>query len=123
MPGLVVLVLHLGTEDHHAGDIDGASPLTPLTWLVLLAGWSHLPTVQEGQMHVEVQSRQGVKVQLTEKLHQQSLAPLKTQNLYSDKRIDTKQKFLKISRILEDLGDYQKLGGKSVSEPLFLKLW
>ena len=39
----------------------------PLTWLVLLAGWSHLPTAKEGRMPVVVQSPQGATVQLTER--------------------------------------------------------
>ena len=56
-----------GIEDHHAVAIEGASPLMPLTRLVLLADWSDIPTAKDGRTQVEVQSPQGAKVQLTER--------------------------------------------------------
>ena len=52
-PGLVIQVLRLGTEDHHVVAFEGASPLMTLSWLVLLAGWTCLPAIREGQMYVE----------------------------------------------------------------------
>ena len=64
VPGTVVQVLRLGNEDYHVAAIDGASPLMPLSWLILLAGWSYMPTVREGQMHVKVVSPEGTEVEL-----------------------------------------------------------
>ena len=45
VPGLVTQVLRWGEEDYHVVAIEGASPLMPLSWLILLAGWSYVPTV------------------------------------------------------------------------------
>ena len=39
----------MAEEDYHIVAIDGASPLMPLSWLILLAGWSYVPEVKEGQ--------------------------------------------------------------------------
>ena len=71
VPGTVVQVLRLGNEDYHVVAIDGASPLMPVSWLILLAGWLCVLTVQNGQMHVKVVSPEGTEVELTErpKLH------------------------------------------------------
>ena len=46
VPGTVVQILHYGKEDYHIVAIDGASPLMPLSWLILLAEWSYVPVVR-----------------------------------------------------------------------------
>ena len=43
VPGTVVQTLRYGEEDYHVVAIEGASPLMPLSWLILLAGWSYMP--------------------------------------------------------------------------------
>ena len=40
-------VLRCGEEDYRVVAIEGASPLMPLSWLILLAGWSYSPTVED----------------------------------------------------------------------------
>ena len=67
VPGSAVQVLRLGSEDCHVVAIDGASPLMPLSWLILLAGWSYIPKVHEGEMRVTVVSPEGTEVELTER--------------------------------------------------------
>ena len=47
--------------------IEGASPLLPLSWLLLLAGWKYLPKVDQGKMRVFVQSPEGIETELTER--------------------------------------------------------
>ena len=70
VPGHVVQVIRLGTEDHHAVAIEGASPLIPLSWLVLLAGWVYLPVAKGEKMHAEVESSQGARhVDRRSKMH------------------------------------------------------
>ena len=67
VPGTVAQVLRLGSDDYHIVAIDGASPLMSLSWLILLAGWSYLPTVCNGHMQVKVVSPEGTEVELTER--------------------------------------------------------
>ena len=67
VPGTVIQVLKLVGEDYHVVVIDGASPLMPLSWLIMLAGWSYVPTVKKGQMHVKVVSPKGTEAELTER--------------------------------------------------------
>ena len=71
VPGTVIQVLKLAGDDYHVVAIDGASPLMPLSWLILLAGWLYVPSVKGGQMHVKVVSPEGTEVELTEgsKMH------------------------------------------------------
>ena len=40
----------------------------PLSWLIFLAGWLCVPTVQKGHMHVKVVSPEGTEVELTERV-------------------------------------------------------
>ena len=44
--GMVVQVAACDGDEYHAVAIDGASPLLPLSWLLLLAGWKYLPKVE-----------------------------------------------------------------------------
>ena len=67
IPGTVLQVLRLGSKDYHVVAIEGASPLMPFSWLILLAGWSYVPTVHDGQMHVKVVCPEGTEVELTER--------------------------------------------------------
>ena len=67
VPGTVIQVLKLAGEDYHVVAIEGASPLMPLSWLILLAGWSYVPTVKQGQMKVKAVSPEGTEVELTER--------------------------------------------------------
>ena len=67
VPGTVVQVLRLGSDDYQIVAIDGTSPHMPLSWLILLAGWSYSPTVGDGQMQVKVVSPEGTEVELTER--------------------------------------------------------
>ena len=67
VPGTVVQTLHYGEEDYHVVAIDGASPLMPLPWLILLAGWTYLPEVKKGRLHVSIVSPSGVSVTLVER--------------------------------------------------------
>ena len=65
--GMVVQVVACDGEDYHAVAIEGATPLMPLSWLLLLAGWKYLPEVDKGRVRVMVQSPEGKEVELTEK--------------------------------------------------------
>ena len=65
--GTVVQTLHYGEDDYHVVAIDGASPLMPLSWLILLAGWSYVPAVKEGRLDVTIVSPRGMAVTLVEK--------------------------------------------------------
>ena len=67
MPGTVVQTLHYGEDDYHVVAIDGASPLMPLSWLILLAGWSYAPVVKEGRLEVTIASPRGMSVTLVER--------------------------------------------------------
>ena len=67
VPGLVVQILRFGTDEHHAVAIEGASPFTPLAWLVLLAGSSYTPVVRKGRTQVEVQPPMGDPIPLAER--------------------------------------------------------
>ena len=62
VPGTVIQVLSLAGEDYHIVAIEGASPLMPLSWLILLAGWSYVPMVKNGQMKVTVVSPEGQRL-------------------------------------------------------------
>ena len=55
--GMVVQVVACDGEEYHAVAIEGASPLLPLSWLLLLAKWKCLPKVDHGKIRVFVQSR------------------------------------------------------------------
>ena len=65
--GMVVQVVACDGEDYHAVAIEGATPLMPLSWLLLLAGWKYLPEVEKGKIRVLVQSPEGREIELTEK--------------------------------------------------------
>ena len=65
--GMVVQVVACDGEDYHAVAIEGATPLMPLSWLLLLAGWKYIPEVEKGKIRVQVQSPEGREVELTEK--------------------------------------------------------
>ena len=65
--GMVVQVVACDGEEYHAVAIGGAAPLLPLSWLILLAGWKHLPKVDKGKMCISVQSPEGVETELTER--------------------------------------------------------
>ena len=65
--GMVVQVVACDGEDYHAVAIEGATPLMPLSWLLLLAEWKYLPEVDKGKIRVLVQSPEGREVELTEK--------------------------------------------------------
>ena len=67
VPGTVIQTLNLAGKDYHIVAIEGASPLMPLSWLILLAGWSYVPTVETGQMKVSVVSPEGKEVVLMER--------------------------------------------------------
>ena len=67
VPGTVVQTLHYGENDYHVVAIDGASPLMPLSWLILLAGWSYVPAVKEGRLDVTIVSPRGMSVTLVER--------------------------------------------------------
>ena len=67
VPGTVVQILHYGEDDYHIVAIDGASPLMPLSWLILLAGWSYVPVVKEGRLEVTFVSPRGMEVALVER--------------------------------------------------------
>ena len=55
VPGMVVQVVACDGEEYHAVAIEGASPLLPLSWLILLAGWQYSPRVDKGRMCVPIQ--------------------------------------------------------------------
>ena len=65
--GMVVQVVACDGEDYHAVAIEGATPLMPLSWLLLLAGWKYLPKVEKGKIRVLVQSPEGKEIELTER--------------------------------------------------------
>ena len=65
--GMVVQVVACDGEEYHAVAIEGATPLLPLSWLLLLAGWKYLPKVDQGRIRVSVQSPEGVETELTER--------------------------------------------------------
>ena len=65
--GMVVQVVACDGEDYHAVAIEGATPLMPLSWLLLLAGWKYLPEVEKGKIRVLVESPEGREIELTEK--------------------------------------------------------
>ena len=65
--GMVVQVVACDGEDYHAVAIEGATPLMPLSWLLLLAGWKYLPEVEKGKIRVLVQSPEGKEIELTER--------------------------------------------------------
>ena len=64
---MVAQVLRVGTENYNIMAIEGASLLMPLSWLILLVGWSCLPMVSDGRMGVTVQPAEGEEVELTER--------------------------------------------------------
>ena len=65
--GMVVQVVACDGEEYHAVAIEGATPLLPLSWLLLLAGWKYLPKVDQGRIRVSVQSPEGIETELTER--------------------------------------------------------
>ena len=65
--GMVVQVVACDGEEYHAVAIEGATPLLPLSWLLLLAGWNYLPKVDKGKIRLSVQSPEGTKIELTER--------------------------------------------------------
>ena len=65
--GMVVQVVACDGEEYHAVAIEGATPLLPLSWLLLLAGWKYLPKVDQGKIRVSVQSPEGIETELTER--------------------------------------------------------
>ena len=65
--GMVVQVVACDGEEYHAVAIEGATPLLPLSWLLLLAGWKYLPKVDKGKIRVSVQSPEGMEIELTER--------------------------------------------------------
>ena len=67
VPGTVVQTLRYGEDDYHVVAIEGASPLMPLSWLILLAGWSYMPVVKDGKMEVTIVSPRGMAVTLVER--------------------------------------------------------
>ena len=67
VPGTVVQTLHYGEDDYHVVAIEGASPLMPLSWLILLAGWSYMPVVKDEKMEVTIASPSGTSVTLVER--------------------------------------------------------
>ena len=64
---MVVQVVACDGDEYHAVAIEGASPLLPLSWLLVLAGWKYLPKVDQGKMRVSVQSPEGIETELTER--------------------------------------------------------
>ena len=71
--GMVVQVVACDGEEYHAVAIEGASPLLPLSWLLLLAGWKYFPKVDNGKIRVSVQSPEGIETELTERSKMQYL--------------------------------------------------
>ena len=67
VPGMVVQVVACDGEEYHAVAIEGASPLLPLSWPILVAGWQHIPRLDKGRMCVSIQSPEGVITELTER--------------------------------------------------------
>ena len=65
--GMVVQVVACDGEEYHAVAIEGATPLLPLSWLLLLAGWKYLLKVDQGKIRVSVQSPEGIETELTER--------------------------------------------------------
>ena len=65
--GMVVQVVACDGEEYHAVAIQGATPLLPLSWLLLLAGWKYLPKVDGGKIRVSIQSPEGREIELTER--------------------------------------------------------
>ena len=65
--GMVVQVVACDGEEYHAVAIEGAAPLLPLSWLILLAGWKYLPRVDKGRMRVSVQSPESIETELTKR--------------------------------------------------------
>ena len=65
--GMVVQVVTCDGEEHHAVAIEGAAPLLPLSWLLLLAGWKYLPEVERGKVRVTIQSPEGIETELAER--------------------------------------------------------
>ena len=65
--GMVVQVVACDGDEYHAVAIEGASPLLPLSWLLLLAGWKYLPKVDQGKIKVSVQSPEGIETELAER--------------------------------------------------------
>ena len=65
--GMVAQVVACDDEEYHAVAIEGAAPLLPLSWLILLAGWKYLPKVDKGKTRVSVQSPEGIETELTER--------------------------------------------------------
>ena len=64
--GMVVQVVACG-EEYHAVEIEGAAPLLPLSWLILLAGWKYVLRVDKGRMRVSVQSPEGIETELPQR--------------------------------------------------------
>ena len=67
VPGTVVQTLQYGEDEYHVVAIEGASPLMPLSWLILLAGWSYIPVVKDEKMEVTIASPSGASVTLVER--------------------------------------------------------
>ena len=65
--GMVVQVVACDGNEYHAVAIEGASPLLPLAWLLLLAGWKYLPKVDNGKIRVVIQAPEGIDTELTER--------------------------------------------------------
>ena len=61
---MLVQVVACDGDEYHAVAIEGASPLLPLSWLLLLAGWKYLPKVDQGKIRVSVQSPEGIETEL-----------------------------------------------------------
>ena len=60
VPGMVAQAVVCDGEEYHAVATEGASPLLPLSWLILLAGWQYFLKVDKGRMCVSIQSLEGV---------------------------------------------------------------
>ena len=64
---MVVQIVTCDGNEYHAVAIEGASPLLPLSWLLLLAGSQYFPKVDQGKIRVSVQSPEGIETELAER--------------------------------------------------------
>ena len=60
--GMVVQVVACDGDEYHAVAIEGASPLLPLSWLLLLAGWKYLPKVDQGKYEFQSSRRKALRL-------------------------------------------------------------
>ena len=65
--GMVAQVVACDGDEYHAVGIEGHRLFSPLSWLLLLAGWKYLPKVDNGKIRVVVQSPEGIDTELTER--------------------------------------------------------